>query len=53
MAGRTNFVRVGNLPPGYNNGQELFNIFAVCGQIQDITAVDPTTVIISFAMRSA
>ena len=53
MAGRTNFVKVDNLPPmpGYDNGQELLNIFSACGQVQDITAVDTNTVIISFAMR--
>lgn len=52
MSGRTNFVQVSNLPPCYSNGLELLNAFSSCGQVQDITAVDPTTVIVSFAMRS-
>ena len=64
--GRTNFVRVSSLPSYYSNGLELFNTFSSVGQIhvrltftiepftiltQDITAVDPTTVIVSYAMR--
>ena len=51
MASRTNFVKVSNLPPGYNNGQQLFSTFSSCGQIQDITAVDQSTIIVSYAMR--
>jgi len=52
MAFRTNFVKVSNLPHSYSNGSELFNIFSSCGQVQDITAVDANTVIVSYAMRS-
>jgi len=52
MANRTNFVKISNLPPGYNNVMELFSTFSCCGVIQDMTAVDPTSVIISYSMRS-
>jgi len=51
MANRTNFVKVSNLPPGYTDAKEIFCTFSVCGVIQDITAVDPTTVVISYSMR--
>lgn len=51
MANRTNFVKISNLPPGYNNVMELFSTFSCCGVIQDMTAVDPTSVIISYSMR--
>jgi len=52
MSNRTNFVKVENLPICFNNGPSLFNTFASCGQVQDISAVGPTTVIVSYAMRS-
>jgi len=52
MANRTNFVKVSNLPPGYSNAMEMFSMFSSCGLIQDMTAVDATTVIISYSMRS-
>jgi len=52
MANRTNFVKLTNLPPGFSNGREIFGLFGTCGVIQDMTAVDPTTVIVSYAMRS-
>jgi len=45
-------VQVSNLPPCFSNGSELLNAFSSCGQVQDITAVNPTTVIVSYAMRS-
>ena len=53
MAGRTNFVSVTNLPLGFSNGQELNSLMNNCGPVQDMTAVDPTTVIVSYGIRSA
>jgi len=53
MANRTNFVKVSNIPPGYSNGQELFSVFSSCGNVQDMTAVDATTIIVSYGMRSS
>jgi len=52
MANRTNFVKVSHLPTGYSDAREMFCTFSVCGVIQDITAVDPTSVVISYSMRS-
>eukprot|EP00090_Calanus_glacialis_P027044 TRINITY_DN42554_c0_g1_i1.p1 TRINITY_DN42554_c0_g1~~TRINITY_DN42554_c0_g1_i1.p1 ORF type:complete len:423 (-),score=111.40 TRINITY_DN42554_c0_g1_i1:159-1427(-) len=52
MANRTNFVKVCNLPPGYSDAREMFSLFSSCGQVQDMTAVEATTVIVSFSMRS-
>ena len=51
MANRTNFVKLTNLPPGFTNGKEIFDLFGTCGVIQDMTAVDPTSVIVSYSMR--
>jgi len=53
MAGRTNFVSVTNLPLGFSNGPELYSLMNNCGPVQDMTAVDPTTVIVSYGIRSA
>ena len=50
-ANRTNFVKVSNLPPNYSNPVELFSLFSSCGIIHDMTAVDPTTIIVSYSMR--
>jgi len=52
MTNRTNFVKLTNLPPGFTNGKEIFDLFGTCGVIQDMTAVDPTSVIVSYSMRS-
>ena len=52
MAGRTNFVSVTNLPLGFSNGPELYSLMNNCGPVQDMTAVDPTTVIVSYGIRS-
>jgi len=49
---RTNFVLVSNLPHGFNNAGEMCSLFSACGVVQDMTAVSPTMVIISYAMRS-
>ena len=49
---RTNFVKVSNLPPSLQTADELHETFSSCGVIQDLTAVDATTVIVSYAMRS-
>ena len=48
---RTNFVLVSNLPHGFNNAGEMYSLFSSCGVVQDMTAVSPTMVIISYAMR--
>lgn len=53
MGTRTNFVKVENLPPGFSNGHEIANNFGVVGSIQDVTAVDPTTIIISYQQRTS
>ena len=66
---RTNFVKVSNLPPYLQTAVEVHSVFSTCGVIQvgqygldffiarnifqDITAVDPTTVIVSYSMRSS
>jgi len=52
MAQRTNFVKVENLPPFFSDGNCLLTHFSVTGEIQDITAVDPTSVIVSYLMRN-
>jgi len=52
MANRTNFVKVSNLPPGYSNAREIFSLFSSCGLVQDMTAVDQNTIIVSYSMRS-
>ena len=49
---RTNFVSVRNLPRCLQNVDQLYQIFSSCGDIQDLTAVDSTTIIVSYAMRS-
>ena len=49
---RTNFVSVSNLPHCLQSADQLYQTFSCCGDIQDLTAVDSTTIIVSYAMRS-
>lgn len=46
-------MKLENLPFGYRDGQELFRVLDPCGDILEIVAIDPTSIVVTYMMRSS
>lgn len=53
MAVRTNFVKAEGLPFNFDDGNELFEIFNSVGEVIDILATSPTSVVVAYNRRTA